>query len=152
MTGNNSLKKIMEALTNQKPVILHDAHDTGHYILFLKDATEATLDIDTRLNESHPMAGNRLVDGHLKATKPALVWLIENKLMGWPPTPETLSLEGRHITGVVMPGGEGAIEALQKICNDNKIENPFSVIVAKKNSGIIDAVLSTQAIGVRGRG
>jgi hypothetical protein len=144
VSGKASLKQIMEALEKQKPVILHDAHDTGSYILFLKDATEATLDINTRLPSSHPMAGDRLVDGHLKATKPVLVWLIENHLMTYPPAPQTLSLEGRHITGVVMPGGQQAISAVQKLCDDNGIKNPISVF---ESAGTIDMVLSAQGIG-----
>lgn len=138
-----ALQVIASKLADEKPVILHDAHDSGDYILLLKGLSEVSQNVDTE----NAMAMAMLQDGigrYLKSIATLLPFLHQSGLLDADFDFHALYVDDTSLTGLTIPGGKPAIDALEQLFRDHAIPNPFTYVESAADRGMIDVVLAEQ--------
>lgn len=138
-TQKKVLQTITERLAKEKPIILHDAHDSGDYILLLRGLSKATLDRDL----SHPEAQDPIMQ-YLQSVDTMLPFLHNNGLLSSNWDMHSLRIGDREVTGFHMPGGKHSIAMLDKLYADNNVLNPFTVVTTGADKGMIEKIIELQ--------
>lgn len=144
-----ALKILTETLKNEKPVIVHDAHDSGDYILMLKGLSTITLDQDSH----DPAVMEKLQDGiarYLKSIEQVLPFLHQNGLLSDEFDFHTMHIDGRALTGITVPGGKTAVDKVEALYTSLGVASPFALMTTGADTGMIEMIAQLQGIGAAG--
>lgn len=144
-----ALAVVTETLVAEKPVILHDAHDSGDHYLLLRGLTQATFnkapDTDA---EAEALEDDVLK--YMVSIKTLIPFLHQNGLMGDFEF-DTITVDNKAVTAICMPGGQKAVDAVDALYREHGQVNPFSLLTTGADKGMLDIILTEQGLDSKGR-
>jgi len=146
-TQKQALQVVTERLEKEKPVIVHDAHDSGDYILLLKGLSSATLDRDL----SAPEAQDPIMK-YLKSIEPVLPFLNHTGMLSSDWDMHSIRIGDREVTGFAIPSGKLAVDMMEQLYRDNDVPSPFTKLTTGADKGMIETIAELQGLDGKGVG